>query len=216
MIVDIDSVKPANVKKRGGMMFFKKIFMDQTGSLSYIFGCTETKSACIIDPQKSIHEYLNTAQTNSMSITHIFETPQNSMHPSGGIELSLRTRAKLYFLNEDDCIINGSVAKEGERFFFGNMRMEIINSPMHNPFANSILITDISKKSEQPWLIPTRACLFAGNITQPNIEGKELANEVTKYLDFHKPISNLTSPTSMPNEYFGMKNCSDPVLSQSA
>ncbi len=85
-------------------MYFKKIFMDDMGSLSYIFGCPEANVACIINPGNNIRQYLDTARKQKMLITHIFETPSNlNSSSSSTVQLRLRTNAEVYYLDENDC-----------------------------------------------------------------------------------------------------------------
>ena len=33
-------------------MYFKKVFMDESGTMSYLIGCEHDGTACVINPQK--------------------------------------------------------------------------------------------------------------------------------------------------------------------
>lgn len=37
-------------------MYLKQIFMDDTGALSYLFGCSDAQTACVINPKKDVKE----------------------------------------------------------------------------------------------------------------------------------------------------------------
>lgn len=184
-------------------MFLKKIFMDNTGSLSYLIGCTKTKTACVVDPKRGVYEYINTALTHGLKITHIFDTGSQAQHHNGNMELKLRTGADIYYLNLLDQTPHNA-AKEGDEFHFGSAMVKIINSPCHNPFGNSVLVADMSSSTE-PWMILNRESLFIGGIDRrSNIAGKDLAENVTRYLDTHE--YNYETITNEPayGKYHGL------------
>jgi len=73
-------------------MYFKKIFMDKRGSLSYLIGCPKTRTACVIDPSKAdVQKYIEAAEKLQLEITHIFDTSSLANHLNGITELKLRT-----------------------------------------------------------------------------------------------------------------------------
>jgi len=53
-------------------MYFKKVFMEDSGSLSYLIGCIYEGMACVVNPKRDVMDYLNTAKEFDMKITHIF------------------------------------------------------------------------------------------------------------------------------------------------
>lgn len=178
-------------------MYFKQIFMDDMGSLSFLFGCTKEKVACVINPKKNVKDYINAAKGNDLEITHIFETPEYSRERSGNLELKFRTGAELYFLEEDEEKTIHNVAIEGEAFNFGAARLEIIDSPEHHPFSTSIVVTD-KTNPDSPNLILTRESLFIGDLARPDLSSKEISNRVINYLDFHETGQNFKSQTRIP------------------
>ncbi len=166
-------------------MYYKQIFMNDMGSLSYLIGCTKTNVACVINPQKNISEYIDAAIRQKLKITHIFETYGHIAQLSGKMELQSLTGAEIFYLDEHDDKYRNNTAKEGEEFQLGNAMMTIINSPAHTPFANSIIVTDNEDRSE-PWVIPTRQSIFVGDIVNSDVPGNELTDKVTDYLNFYE------------------------------
>ncbi|MFZ5569397.1 MAG: hypothetical protein ACOZF0_03255 [Thermodesulfobacteriota bacterium] len=166
-------------------MFFKKLFMDNTGSLSYLIGCTETKTACVVDPKRGVHEYIHAAMAHGMKITHIFDTRSHARNLKVNMELKLRTGAEIYYLNSPE-LATHQVVKEGDEFRFGSALVKVINSPCHNPFGNSILVADISSNTE-PWMILHPDSLFIGDLDRrSNLTGDALSGAVSHYLDQHE------------------------------
>ncbi len=173
-------------------MFFKQIITNEMGSLSYLIGCHEAKVACVINPKKNIYQYLDVAKSNDMQITYIFETPDHIDHLSGKMELKFRTGAEIYCLEETEGADRHKIAKEGDIFEFGNALIEIINSPKHDPFSNSIKVTD-RFSSNEPWLVLTRTSLFIGDLSDPMLTGKALTNELDDYFELHGTSHNVSS-----------------------
>ncbi len=187
-------------------MYYKKIFMDDNGFLSYLIGCPVAKVACIIDPIKGeVHEYISAAEKFGMEITHIFDTCASANHLNGNMELKLRTGADIYYLRDfADQQLNHRIARERDVFNFGNARLEIIDSPCHDPYVNSILLTDTTNGKE-PWLILKRDSLFVGDLGWPGIGGRELTDKLNDYLDTDEKKHN--EPISCPElDYDGYQN----------
>lgn len=169
-------------------MYFKKIFMDQRGSLSYLIGCTEAKVACVVDPSKEIvSEYIATANQFDMDITHIFDTSSTANHLNGNMDLKLRTEADIYYLRNNVDMFNHFKTIEGDIFDFGHARLEIINSPRHDPYVNSIMLTD-TQEPDAPWLILKKESLFMGDIGDPSRCGSNLSNDFFNFIDFQPRV----------------------------
>lgn len=163
-------------------MFFKQIFMDEMGFMSYMIGCSRKKAACVINPQKDITQYIETAKKMGLKITHIFESADHVDGFSGKMELQFRTGAEIYFLEPPNDRSSYKLAKEGDIFCFGNARLEIIDSPTHAPFCNSIKVTDKSNPNA-PKLILSRQSLFIGDLTNAASYGRKISENLNNYLD---------------------------------
>jgi len=176
-------------------MYFTKMFMEESGSLSYLVGCVDEGTACVINPKRDVLDYLETAGIAGMKITHIFDTrkPEDS-YLNGNMEMMLRTGAKIYYLNKDAFQINGTVAAEGDAFNFGNARLEIIESPCHDLFSGTIRVSDTANPDE-PWVILGRDSLFVGNLVDEDTSSKAVAEELSCYLDTHEEYGK--SPSMM-------------------
>lgn len=174
-------------------MYFTKMFMEDSGSLSYLVGCVYEGTACVVNPKRDVLDYLDTAKNAGMKITHIFDTrkPEDS-YLNGNMELMLRTGAKIYYLNKEAFQINGTVAVEGDVFHFGNARLEVIESPCHDLFAGTIRVSDTSNSGE-PWVILGRESLFVGDLVYGDASSKEVVEELTCYLNTHEEIGKSSS-----------------------
>ena len=190
-------------------MYYKQIFMNDMGSLSYLIGCTKTNTACVINPQKNISEYIDAAIRHKLKITHIFETYGHVAQLSGKLELKSLTDAEIYYLDEHDDKYRKNTVREGDEFEIGNALLTIINSPAHTPFANSIIVTDRENRSE-PWVVTTRESIFIGDIVNSAIPGNKLSEKVTGYMNFYEtddqpwPVRDLSFNEKMSNQGIDM------------
>lgn len=163
-------------------MFFKKLFMDDSGALSYMIGCTDAKTACVVDPKRGVHEYIDAASAYGIKITHIFDTRTDTREPNGNMELKLRTGADLFYVNTESNNKH-EIATEGAVFTFGRARIKIINSPCHNPFGFSLLVTD-TKNMNTPWMVLHPHSLFMGDMGRNStLSGHNLTEAVSHFLD---------------------------------
>jgi len=186
-------------------MYFKKIFMDKKGALSYLIGCPKTKVACVIDPSKTgVQEYIETAEKLRLEITHIFDTSSSANHLNGITELKLRTGADVYYLRNSADMFSHFKAKEGDIFDFGQARITIISSPRHDPYVNSIQVTD-TFDIDSPWMILKKESLFIGDIGKPEEGGVKLSEEIFHFLDRNENIYDQTDL----NKYSGYKESSE-------
>ncbi len=157
-------------------MFFKQILVQGMGCLSYFIGCPQGKVACVVDPKRDVQDYIDLSRKYGMRITHIFETHIHADHVTGNMELRSRTGAEIYLLEGTPAKYSFNPIKEGDVFYFGNVKLEILKTPGHTPHSISILVTDGSR-SEEPWLVLTGDCLFVGDIGRPDLAGEELLEE---------------------------------------
>lgn len=175
-------------------MYVKKMFIDESGSLSYLVGCIHEGTGCVVNPKRDVREYLDTAHDLGLSITHIFDTrrPEES-YLSGNMELMLRTGAQVHYLNRESFQINRKIAVEGDVFDFGNARLEIIESPRHDLYSGTIRVTDRSTDGE-PSMILGRESLMVVDLSDSDLSGTDLTEELSYFMDSH---ARYVKPSAM-------------------
>ncbi|MGD9973504.1 MAG: rhodanese-like domain-containing protein [Desulfatirhabdiaceae bacterium] len=162
-------------------MYFKQVVVEGMGCLSYVIGCPQAKIACVVDPKRDVQDYIDIANRNQMKITHVFETHIHADHVSGNMELKSRTGADIYLLDGSPATYSFKPVHEGDRFYFGKTRLEILKTPGHTPHSLSILVTD-EARSPEAWMVLTGDCLFVGDIGRPDLAGQERIAEQTANL----------------------------------
>jgi hydroxyacylglutathione hydrolase len=156
---------------------------------SYFIGSNE--EAAVIDPRRDCDPYVNYSKKHEMQITHIFETHINEDYVIGSKELSKRVGAQIYHGNNSDYKY-GNTVKEGDKFWIGDIQLEIIETPGHTIESISILLKD-REVSNDVYSIFTGDTLFAGEVGRTDLYGDEKCKEMTGmlYNSIHKKILPL-------------------------
>ncbi len=155
-------------------MFTQQFFIDGLGCASYIIGCEATGIAAVVDPDREIQKYLDTAASRGLSITHIIETHLHADHVSGNTDLALRTGAKIYLHEASGAEFAHESLHDGDVLELGNLRLKVLHTPGHTPESITLLVSDTTR-SEQPWLALTGDTLFVGDVGRPDLVGVEAA-----------------------------------------
>lgn len=158
-------------------MYLEQYFIDGLGCASYLIGCESQGVAAVIDPDRDVQKYLDTAAARGLTITHIIETHLHADHVSGNTELQARTGADIY--------IHAGAAPEfafnplagGDVLVLGNVRLAVRHTPGHTPESISLLVTDLTRAPE-PWMALTGDTLFVGDIGRPDLVGLEAARSL--------------------------------------
>ena len=162
-------------------MFFKQFKVEGLGCYSYLIGCPNAGKAVVVDPKRDYEEYLTVAEKNGLKITAIIDTHVHADHISGAFELSQRTGAKVCTGDDPEIEFDHIVLKENDKIQFGNVSINVLETPGHTPYSISLVITDLSR-SEKPFMILTGDILFVGGIGRPDLAGGELLEKQIKNL----------------------------------
>ncbi len=156
-------------------MLLKYFYDDKLAQASYMVGCQATGEALIVDPARDITPYLEAAQSEGLTITHITETHIHADFVSGSRELAHATGAALYLSNMGDENWKYSIdapniipVTDGDMWMVGNIRIDVIHTPGHTPEHISFMITD-TPASDQPIGVFTGDFLFVGDIGRPDL-----------------------------------------------
>lgn len=155
-------------------MFIQQFFIDGLGCASYLVGCEAAGVAAVIDPDRDVQKYLDTAAERSLKITHIIETHLHADHVSGNTDLAARTGATIYLHEASGAAFAHQVVKDGDVLALGNLRLHLAHTPGHTPESITILLADTTR-AEEPWMALTGDTLFVGDAGRPDLVGMEAA-----------------------------------------
>ncbi|WP_082232504.1 MBL fold metallo-hydrolase [Halobacillus massiliensis] len=168
-------------------MFFKSFFDEKLAQMSYMVGCQKTGEALVIDPARNIQPYLETAEKENLKIHSITETHIHADFLSGARELADTVNGKLYLSDEGEDDWKYRYAdqydhqwlKDGDKFYVGKVRLDIMHTPGHTPESLSFLLTDEGGGASVPMGIFTGDFVFVGDVGRPDLLEKAAGAEGT-------------------------------------
>jgi hydroxyacylglutathione hydrolase len=153
-------------------MFIKQLY---TGCISEAAYYIESDGiAAIIDPLRDIEEYLELAQERKTKIKYIFETHFHADFVSGHLDLAAATGATIIYGPGTVTKFPVHVAKDGEVFEIGKLKVEVLHTPGHTLESSCFLLKDENGKDHALF---TGDTLFVGDVGRPDLAQK--GNEIT-------------------------------------
>jgi hydroxyacylglutathione hydrolase len=158
------------------MMSVRRFYDSKLAQASYLIGAMDTGEAVVIDPNRSIEQYLRAAAEDGLRITHVTETHIHADFLSGARELALQTGARLLLSDEGGPDWSYAFArdaaavllKDGSSFAVGSVRVDVMHTPGHTPEHITFLITDTHTASE-PMAAVTGDFIFVGDVGRPDL-----------------------------------------------
>ena len=131
--------------------------------------------AAIIDPLREVDQYILKAKKNKASIKYIFETHFHADFVSGHLTLSKKTNAPIIYGPNANTSFESINAKDGQRFYLGEISIEVLHTPGHTMESSCYLLRD--KKNTQIALF-SGDTVFMGDVGRPDLAQKsELSKE---------------------------------------
>jgi rhodanese-related sulfurtransferase/glyoxylase-like metal-dependent hydrolase (beta-lactamase superfamily II) len=168
-------------------MYLQQFFIDGLGCASYLVGCESYGVAAVVDPDRDIQKYLDTAAARGLTITHIIETHLHADHVSGNTDLAAATGATIYLHEAGNAEFEHQPLKGGDVISLGNLRLNVRFTPGHTPESISLLLADTTR-SDEPWMVLTGDTLFVGDAGRPDLVGLEAARGLAAQM--HDTLNN--------------------------
>lgn len=149
-------------------------------------------NACaVIDPERNIRSYLDSARRMGLKITHILETHLHADFISGHLDLAEATGARIYAPASGNCAFPHEPLKEGDRIKLEDIIFSVIETPGHTPEHISYIATDTSR-ADTPVSLFCGDTLFVGDVGRPDLfpgMAEELASSL--YNSLHEKVLKL-------------------------
>src|SRR5215472_15939396 len=150
-------------------MIFQQYYLGCLAHASYLIGDEPSNTAAVVDPQRDIDQYVRDAEQHRLQIRHVFLTHFHADFLAGHLELRDRTGAAIYLGARAQAEYAFTPMKDGATLEFGDVRLEVLETPGHTPESISILVYDLEKNSEQPEAVLTGDTLFVGDVGRPDL-----------------------------------------------
>jgi hydroxyacylglutathione hydrolase len=201
-------------------MILRPFLYGETACASYLFGCLSCSSLAVVDPHvELIDSYLEAAERAGAPITAAFETHVQADHVSGLPALVDASGATAYLPAGAGVEFEHEALADDEIVELGNTRVRALATPGHAPVHHAYLVSDLSRGTEEPWLVFTGDSLLVGDVGRPdlhagwdpNSRAHELFRSIGRLLDL--PDRVLVYPSHFGGSVCGRALSANPFSS---
>ena len=160
-------------------MFFEQFYLGCLAHASYMLGSED--QAFVVDPQRDVDLYLETASKEGFRISGIIETHFHADFVSGHHELAARTGADIYLGSKAQAAFPHQRVSDGDELTFGRCRLRFVETPGHTLESISVLVTDL-ERSPKPFAVLTGDTLFIGEVGRPDLSEQYTPQELAAML----------------------------------
>jgi hydroxyacylglutathione hydrolase len=150
-------------------MKIQQYYLSCLSHASYMITDDKTKTAVVVDPQRDIDQYLADAKAGGYTIRHVFLTHFHADFIAGHIELRDKAGATIHLGRRAEAEFECVKLKDGDVIEFGDVKLEILETPGHTPEGISILVYDLTKSRTEPLAVLTGDTLFIGDVGRPDL-----------------------------------------------
>ncbi len=176
-------------------MILKQFYLNCLAHASYLIGDEASGTACVVDPQRDIDQYLAAAREHGLTIAHVVLTHFHADFIAGHLELRDATGARIYLGRAARAEYAFSGLGDGEAIEMGQVRLEALETPGHTVESISLLVFDRSTGGTAPVAVLTGDTLFVGDVGRPDLRAAlgwsatELGGML--YDSLHRKLLNL-------------------------
>ncbi len=136
---------------------------------SYLILDPRSGTAAVVDPIRNVDPYLKEAKAGGCRIRHVFLTRLHPGHETGHVELRGRAEALIHVGAWARLEVGSSPLKDGDVLEFGDVRLQILETPGRTLDAISILYFDLTIDSRSPLAVLTGDTLRVGDVGTPDL-----------------------------------------------
>jgi glyoxylase-like metal-dependent hydrolase (beta-lactamase superfamily II)/rhodanese-related sulfurtransferase len=150
-------------------MVLKQFYLNCLAHASYLIGDEASGTACIVDPQRDIDQYLTFARDHQLAIAHVILTHFHADFIAGHLELRDATGARIYLGRAARAEYPFTPLGDGDRIEMGEVVLESLETPGHTAESISILVFDRTADPNTPAAVLTGDTLFVGDVGRPDL-----------------------------------------------
>jgi len=161
-------------------MFVEQLYTNCLSEAAYFIA--DDGEAAVIDPLRDIDAYLKLAEEQDVTIKYIFETHFHADFVSGHLDLAKATGATIVYGPQTNAAFDFHLAKDGEVFNIGNLKMKVLHTPGHTLESTCYLLSD---EEGRDYAVFTGDTLFVGDVGRPDLFSGNLSKEDLATMMYH-------------------------------
>ena len=153
-------------------MIVEQLYTNCLSEAAYFIA--DNGEAAVIDPLRDVDVYIQKAAEMGVKIKYIFETHFHADFVSGHLELSKKTGAPIVYGPQTNAKFDIHLAKDGEEFSIGNLKIKALHTPGHTLESTCYLLYN---EAGNPYCVFTGDTLFVGDVGRPDLFSGNLSKE---------------------------------------
>jgi glyoxylase-like metal-dependent hydrolase (beta-lactamase superfamily II)/rhodanese-related sulfurtransferase len=150
-------------------MVLEQHYLGCLAHASYLVADEDAGVAAVVDPQRDIDRYLESADRLGCRIAHVFLTHLHADFIAGHLELRQRTGATIHLGAQANAAYPFAGMADGDGIMLGRVRLQVLETPGHSPESISILVFDPEHCDSRPYAVLTGDTLFIGDVGRPDL-----------------------------------------------
>ena len=151
-------------------MILEQHYLGCLAHASYFIADEQAAVAAVVDPQRDVDRYLESARRTGCEIRHVILSHLHADFLAGHLELRDRTGAAIHLGAAASAEYQFAAQADGSSIELGpSVRIEVLETPGHSPESISLLVYDLEHDAEQPYAVLTGDTLFVGDVGRPDL-----------------------------------------------
>ncbi|MFI5662335.1 rhodanese-like domain-containing protein [Streptomyces sp. NPDC051684] len=151
-----------------GPLIFEQFYLDCLSHASYLIGDRTTGRAVVVDPQRDVNAYLDSAAHHGLTIERVIETHVHADFLSGHLELAERTGARISYGAAADVGFATDPLADGAHLRLGEVDLQILHTPGHTLESVCVVVREHAADTV-PYGVLTGDTLFIGDVGRPDL-----------------------------------------------
>ncbi len=156
-------------------------FVDEgLGNSSYLIASEETGLAAVLDPQRDVDRYLQSAEGLGLRLAYTLDTHLHNDFVSGSRELAALAGVQVGASVEAELGFEHLALQDGDVIQLGELIIRVLATPGHTPEHISFSLTEAGKQA--PSALFTGGALMVGGAARTDLLGADLAEPLAQRL----------------------------------
>ncbi len=194
---------------------FIRPFIDETlGNSSYLIGSERAGLAAVVDPQRDVDRYLQTAAGLGLRLVYALDTHLHADFISGARELAAQAGLQIGASAGAEHPFEHRPLREGDTLALGDLTIGVLATPGHTPEHISFTVT--GPKPTVPAAIFSGGAMIVGGAARTDLLGQEMTVPLARqlYHTFHHKLLVLPDAVSVYPTHGAGSFCSAPTSTE--
>jgi hydroxyacylglutathione hydrolase len=195
-------------------MLVKQFVDEGLGNSSYLIASEESGLAAVLDPQRDVDRYLQTADGLGLRLVYTLDTHLHNDFVSGSRELAAQAGAQVGASAEADLGFEHLPLQEGDVIPLGNLSITVLATPGHTPEHISFGLSEAGKPA--PSALFTGGALMVGGAARTDLLGADLAVPLAQrlYHSIHYKLLRLPDDVTIYPTHGSGSFCAAPAVAE--